>query len=102
VIEWSPGHRLTDGRIEHILEQTTRHRLGRQGRGCHGRSNLIGQSLAARLVAELHVHLSPLLLGEGTRLFDLVGTTTLVQRVVTESPRARHLTYGVLRNPALG
>jgi dihydrofolate reductase len=63
-----------------------------------GGANVIDQSLAARLVDELRIHLSPLVLGEGTRLFDLVGPTTLVQREVTESPRATHLTYEVVRD----
>lgn len=61
-----------------------------------GGANVIDQSLAAGLVDELRIHLSPLLLGEGTRLFDLVGRTTLIQRDVTESPRATHLTYEVV------
>ena len=65
-----------------------------------GGANVIDQSLAARLVDELRIHLSPLVLGGGTRLFNLVGPTTLVQREVTESPRATHLTYEVVRDRA--
>jgi dihydrofolate reductase len=60
-----------------------------------GGANVIDQSLRAGLVDELRIHLSPLVLGGGTRLFDLVGRTTLVQREVTVSPRATHLTYEV-------
>jgi dihydrofolate reductase len=63
-----------------------------------GGANVVDQSLAARLVDELRIHLSPLVLGDGTRLFDLVGPTTLIQREVTESPRATHLTYEVVRD----
>ena len=63
-----------------------------------GGANIIDQCLAARLVDELRIHLSPLVLGDGTRLFDLVGPTMLVQREVTESPRATHLTYEVVRD----
>jgi dihydrofolate reductase len=63
-----------------------------------GGANVIDQSLAARLVDELRIHLSPLVLSEGTRLFDLVGPTRLVQREVVTSPRATHLTYEVVRN----
>ena len=63
-----------------------------------GGANVIDQSLAARLVDELRIHLSPLVLGEGTRLFDLVGPTRLVQREVITSPRATHLTYEVVRD----
>jgi dihydrofolate reductase len=63
-----------------------------------GGANVIDQCLAARMVDDLRIHLSPLVLGGGTRLFDLVGPTTLVQREVTESPRATHLTYEVVRD----
>ena len=63
-----------------------------------GGANVIDQCLAAGLVDELHLHLSPLLLGGGTRLFDLAGPMTLVQRDVTVSPRATHITYEVNRN----
>jgi dihydrofolate reductase len=63
-----------------------------------GGANIIDQSLAARLVDELRIHLSPLVLGDGTRLFDLAGPLSLVQRRVTESPRATHLTYEVVRD----
>ncbi|MDP9092447.1 MAG: dihydrofolate reductase family protein [Actinomycetota bacterium] len=62
-----------------------------------GGANVIDQSLAASLVDELRIYLSPLLLGDGTRLFELVGPTTLVQRDVTGSPRAPHLTYEIVR-----
>jgi dihydrofolate reductase len=61
-----------------------------------GGANIVDQCLAAKLVDELRIHLSPVLLGDGTRLFDLAGPMTLVQRVVTESPRATHLTYDVV------
>jgi dihydrofolate reductase len=63
-----------------------------------GGANVIDQSLAARLIDELRIHLSPLVLGDGTRLFDLVGPTRLIQREVTESPRATHLTYEVIKD----
>jgi dihydrofolate reductase len=63
-----------------------------------GGANVIDQCLTEGLVDELRIHLSPLLLGDGTRLFDLVGPITLVQREVTESPRATHLTYEVVRD----
>ena len=63
-----------------------------------GGANVVDQSLAARLVDELRIHLSPLVLGDGTRLFDLVGPTRLVQREVIKSPRATHLTYEVIRD----
>jgi len=63
-----------------------------------GGAHVIDQSLAGGLVDVLRIHLSPVLLGGGTRLFDLVGPATLVQREVTTSPRATHLTYQVVRD----
>lgn len=62
-----------------------------------GGANVIDQSLSAGLVDELRIHLSPLLVGGGTKLFTLVGPTTLIQREVIESPRATHLTYEVVK-----
>lgn len=58
-----------------------------------GGANVVDQCLAGKLVDELRIHISPLVLGGGTRLFELVGPATLIQREVTESPRATHLTY---------
>jgi dihydrofolate reductase len=63
-----------------------------------GGANIVDQCLAAGLVDELRIHLSPLLLGGGTRLFALVGPMTLVQREVNESPRATHLRYDIRRS----
>jgi dihydrofolate reductase len=61
-----------------------------------GGANVIDQALDSGLVDELRIHLSPLLLGGGTKLFDLTGRITLVQLDVTVSPRATHLTYDVI------
>jgi dihydrofolate reductase len=63
-----------------------------------GGANVVDQCLAAGLADELRIHLSPVLFGGGTRLFDLVRPMTLVQRDVTVSPRATHLTYDVVSN----
>lgn len=63
-----------------------------------GGANVIDQALSAGLVDELRIHLSPLLTGGGTRLFDLVRPTTLAQREVLQSPRATHLVYEVVRS----
>ena len=61
-----------------------------------GGANVIDQALAAGVVDELRIHLSPVLFGGGTRLFDLVGRMTLVQQEVTSSPRATHVSYRVV------
>ena len=67
-----------------------------------GGANVIDQCLVAGLADELRIHLSPLLLGGGTRLFDRAGRATLLQREVNESPRATHLTYAVARDHQAG
>lgn len=87
---------VTEG-VAHAIEQA-RVVAGDKDVVVMGGANVVDQSLAARLVDELRIHLSPLVLGGGTRLFDLVGRTTLIQREVTESPRATHLTYEVVRD----
>lgn len=61
-----------------------------------GGADVIDQCLAAGLVDELRIHLSPLLVGAGTRLFTRAGGMALVQREVVISPRATHVTYDVI------
>ena len=62
-----------------------------------GGADVIDQCLSAGLVEELRIHVSPIVLGGGTRLFDAVRRMTLVQREVLHSDRATHLTYDVAR-----
>ncbi|GAA4832544.1 dihydrofolate reductase family protein [Garicola koreensis] len=58
-----------------------------------GGAEVIGQALAGGLVDQLRIHLSPVLMGSGTRLFDLVGERLLTQADVVVTPHATHLTY---------
>jgi dihydrofolate reductase len=60
-----------------------------------GGGQTVGSCLAAGLLAELRIHLSPEVLGAGTPLFTGVGRHRLEQRSVTVSGAAIHLTYGV-------
>jgi dihydrofolate reductase len=55
----------------------------------------IGSALAAGLVDRLTVHLAPVMLGAGTPLFTGGTARTLVQRSVTSTSTATHLTYDV-------
>jgi len=64
-----------------------------------GGADLIQQYLNAGLVDEFTLSISPVLLGEGTRLFDGVGFDAVAPTIVdtVASPRATHVTYAVNR-----
>jgi dihydrofolate reductase len=62
-----------------------------------GGGRTIGSCLAAGLLDQLRIHLSPEVLGDGTPLFEAVGRHRLRQLDVQSSPVATHLTYEVLR-----
>ncbi|QKG21565.1 dihydrofolate reductase family protein [Actinomadura verrucosospora] len=56
----------------------------------------VGSALGAGLVDVLTLHLAPVLLGSGTPLFTGGAPRTLVQRSVTSTSTATHLTYDVI------
>jgi dihydrofolate reductase len=56
----------------------------------------IGSAFAAGLVDALTLHLAPVVLGAGTPLFTGGVSRTLVQRSVTSTSTATHLTYDVV------
>lgn len=60
-----------------------------------GGGRTVGSCLEAGLLDRLVLHVSPLVLGAGTPLFDGVGRHDLVQREVTVSPHATHVVYDV-------
>jgi len=60
-----------------------------------GGASVIDQGLAAGLVDEMIVHVSPVLLGAGTRLFAAAGAVRLEQVGVLETRAATHVTYRV-------
>ncbi|NUL43925.1 dihydrofolate reductase [Cellulosimicrobium funkei] len=61
-----------------------------------GGANTIAQALSAGLVEELRIHLSPVLMGGGTRLFDMIDDPLLLtQTEAVATPNATHLTYRV-------
>ena len=64
-----------------------------------GGANTIQQFLRAGLVDELQIHIAPLLLGGGVRLFDDLGTdeVKLQSTRVVESPVVAHLKFRVLK-----
>jgi len=60
-----------------------------------GGARLVQQFLAAGLVDEMQVHVAPVLLGDGKRLFEHLGASPprLEQRRVRASPYATHIRY---------
>ena len=63
-----------------------------------GGASIIQQALAAGLVDELYLHVAPVILNGGTRLFEhLDGSIQLERLEVIESHHATHLRYRVLK-----
>lgn len=58
-----------------------------------GGGDVIGQAIAQGLVDELHLHLAPMLLGGGTKLFRAGAHQAYRQRAVRPSRNAVHLIY---------
>jgi dihydrofolate reductase len=91
----SPFTFVTDG-IGSALAQA-RAVAGDRDVGIGGGANVIQQYLAAGLVDELRLHVAPVLLGSGKRLFDQLGDRTIeLERTgVVESPFATHVFFTV-------
>ena len=87
---------VTDG-VESALEQA-RAAAGDKDVAIAGGANTIQQFLSAGLIDELQIHIAPILLGGGTRLFDQgAANVTLETTRVIESPRVTHLKYRVVK-----
>lgn len=87
---------VTDG-IESALEQA-KEAAGGKDVSLGGGANAAQQYLAAGLLDELQLNVVPVLLGDGTRLFDnMAGATAKLEPVrVIEAPDVTHLTYRVV------
>ena len=88
---------VTDG-IESGVAQA-RAAAGRKDVLVAGGGHVVQQALTAGLVDEFQLHVVPVFLGDGVRLFDALGSKlpkVEVTRVV-ESPAATHLRYRVVR-----
>ncbi len=63
-----------------------------------GGASVIQQALEAGLVDNLHLHVAPVVLGAGTRLFEHLGRPIELERTeVVESAFATHLRFRILR-----
>jgi len=89
---------VTDG-IASALERA-RAAAGDKDVGIAGGASAIQQYLRAGEVDEFQVHVAPLLLGDGVRLFDGLGTASpkLESTRVIHSPAITHLRYRVVRS----
>jgi dihydrofolate reductase len=88
---------VTDG-IESALEQA-RAAAGGKDVALGGGASVAQQYLAAGLIDEMELHVVPLLLGGGARLFDnLAGSDLKLEPVRTiEAPGVTHLKYRVVK-----
>ena len=62
-----------------------------------GGGNVIAQAIDQRLVDELVLHVSPMVMGAGTPLWNGVARRELRQAEVLVSPYATHITYALAR-----
>jgi dihydrofolate reductase len=91
-------HFVTDG-IEAALEQA-RTAAGDRNVGIAGGASVAQQYLKAGVLDELQIHVAPVLMGDGVRLFENhlgQDQVELECTMVLESPAATHLRYRVAR-----
>jgi len=87
---------VTDG-IEAALDQA-RDAAGGKDVFIGGGAEVINEYLAAGLVDELEVHVSQILLGSGSRLFEGVGPDLKLEQLrAVDAPGVTHLKYRVVR-----
>ena len=88
-------HFVTDG-IESAVAQAKEAADG-QDVSLGGGADVARQALAAGLLDELQLHVAPVLLGEGTRLFDGVPEVRLEPLRMVDAGNVVHLKYRVVR-----
>jgi dihydrofolate reductase len=88
---------VTDG-IESALEQA-KAAAGDKNVSVAGGANTIQQFLGSGLLDEMQIHIAPMLLGGGIRLFDHLDTQhiELEKTRVIDSPGVTHLRYRVVK-----
>jgi dihydrofolate reductase len=88
---------VTEG-SEAALEQA-RAAAGDKNVAVAGGASVAQQYLKAGLLDELQIHMAPVLLGDGVRLFDQLGSEPAKLEVtrVIESPAVTHLRYRVVK-----
>jgi dihydrofolate reductase len=86
------------GGIESALEQA-KAAAGDKDVSVAGGANIIQQYLSAGLLDEIQIHLVPVLLGDGRRLFDHIGAEQIELEItrVIESPEVTHIKFRVVK-----
>lgn len=81
----------------HSAVEQARATAGNKVVAVHGAS-AAQQCIAVGLMDEIQIHLAPVLLGDGTRLFDHLGGQFPLERIAAvATPNATHLRFRVLR-----
>jgi dihydrofolate reductase len=88
---------VTDG-IENALKQA-RAAAGDKDIRIAGGANTVRQFIKAGLIDELQIHLAPVLLGDGVRLFEHTGPehVEVESTRVIDSPKVTHLRYRIVK-----
>ena len=89
-------HFVTDG-IEAAVARA-KEAAGDKHVAIAGGASTVNQALRAGLLDEIHLHVSPVTLGAGERLFADVGELDLKPIEVVASPAATHVRYEVVRS----
>jgi len=88
-------HFVTEG-VESAVAQA-REAAGDLTVAIAGGASTVNQCLAAGLIDQLHLHVVPITLGEGERIFDAVPSLDLEPAQVVASPGVTHVKYRVRR-----
>ena len=94
--EGSPFTFVTDG-VDSAVEQARE--VAGEKNVAVGAASLVQQCLKAGLLDEIHVDVVPVLLGDGVRLFDNLGTgqIELERTRIIEDPDVTHMTFRVVK-----
>jgi len=93
---YPPVYRFVTDGVESAIRQA-KATAGDKAVGLHG-ATMPQQALALGLLDEIQVHVMPILLGAGTRLFDHLGGPVKLERTrVVATPATTHLRFRVVR-----
>jgi dihydrofolate reductase len=88
-------HFVTDG--VDVAVARARDAAGDRDVAVHGGADTVQQTIRAGLLDEIVVHVTPLTLGGGSRLFEDVGDATFEVVGAVDAPGVTHVRYRVVR-----